>query len=269
MSFQSLSELVKNYESGGDYTAKNPSSSASGAYQFTTSTWQSYAGPQISSQYPTAADAPAAIQDSVFATAVAKNGLNDWTCPGCNPGLVAHLASNPGDANLPLFGGGQLQTGNQASPYIDVGGNPITGPSYYTGTDANGLPAASTNPSDLTNPQPVYAGNTNAQGGGTGSNLGAGQPGYLPPSATGGPAALGITPGLASGIGGWINGIESAVGSWATNAAKSAFATLENWVGRAGLILLAIVIIALALWRLMDPTGEKTQAVIKTAAVAA
>lgn len=106
--FASLADLVKNYESGGDYQATNPGSTASGAYQFINSTWLQYAGAAgiDTRQYPTAGSAPASAQDAVFNQAVAANGLGDWTCAGCNPKLSAYLASNPSAYNLPVQAGG-------------------------------------------------------------------------------------------------------------------------------------------------------------------
>ncbi len=106
MAFQSLADLVKHFESGGNYTAVNPSSGAAGAYQFVPSTWRQY-GSQLgidTSAYPTAAVAPPEVQDAVFKQAVAKRGLGDWTCPGCNPALSSYIAGNPGDARLPPIG---------------------------------------------------------------------------------------------------------------------------------------------------------------------
>jgi hypothetical protein len=49
---------IRKLESGGNYTAKNPSSTASGAYQFLDSSWAGYGG------YRRAADAPAHVQDA-------------------------------------------------------------------------------------------------------------------------------------------------------------------------------------------------------------
>lgn len=106
MAFQSLADLVKHFESGGNYTAVNPSSHAAGAYQFVPSTWRLY-GSQLgidTSAYPSAAVAPPEVQDAVFQQAVAKRGLGDWTCPGCNPALSSYVAANPGDARLPPIG---------------------------------------------------------------------------------------------------------------------------------------------------------------------
>jgi hypothetical protein len=57
---------IRQHESGGNYTAKNPYGSASGAYQFIDSTWRSVLGqiaPQLVGTYPTAASAPPALQD--------------------------------------------------------------------------------------------------------------------------------------------------------------------------------------------------------------
>jgi uncharacterized protein (TIGR02594 family) len=57
---------IKQMESGNDYQAQNPTSSASGAYQFIDSTWQSLtkkAG--IGTEFKSAKEAPAAIQDQI------------------------------------------------------------------------------------------------------------------------------------------------------------------------------------------------------------
>lgn len=58
---------IKGVESGGgDYNAKNPNSSASGAYQFIDSTWRASTKKYgIGQQYPTARSAPPEIQDAV------------------------------------------------------------------------------------------------------------------------------------------------------------------------------------------------------------
>lgn len=52
---------IRKYESGGNYRAENPSSSASGAYQFIDSTWRAITG-----RSDRAKDAPPAVQDAAF-----------------------------------------------------------------------------------------------------------------------------------------------------------------------------------------------------------
>lgn len=60
-----LGARIADCESGGSYTAQNPSSSASGKYQYLDSTWNGYGG------YESAADAPPAVQEERFAKDIA------------------------------------------------------------------------------------------------------------------------------------------------------------------------------------------------------
>lgn len=60
-------------DTAGGYSAQNPSSSASGAYQILDSTWQNYKG------YPTAASAPPHVQDE-RAQQLPKSA---WNGSGC------------------------------------------------------------------------------------------------------------------------------------------------------------------------------------------
>jgi hypothetical protein len=246
MTFASLADLVKNYESsGGDYTAVNRQSGAGGAYQFVPTTWKQYAG-QIgvnTSQYPTAQSAPPQVQDAVFQQAVSQRGLGDWTCPGCNSPLTQYVAAND-VSGLPVMEG--------------YGSNGVT-----TTTGPDGIPTVDVTPSGGNNPPATTS------GGGTGSGqtgLGVGaEIGYTPPASTGGPSTVGLAPGVAS----QINTIASNAINTVTGGLTGWFDSIENWVGRGFLILIAVVVLLVALWRIMDPSGEKTRAVVRDAAVAA
>ena len=65
-STQQILETIKNKESGGNYQAQAKGSSASGAYQFVDSTWQSLVKKYgIGTEFARAGDAPPQIQDAV------------------------------------------------------------------------------------------------------------------------------------------------------------------------------------------------------------
>lgn len=64
-----------NIESGGNPTAKNPKSTASGLFQFLTSTWAGYGGTAFA---PTAAQATPTQQVQVFINATKSGYFGDW-----------------------------------------------------------------------------------------------------------------------------------------------------------------------------------------------
>jgi hypothetical protein len=59
-------------ESGGNPTAYNPSSGASGLFQFLASTWDNYGG------YSEARYAPVSVQEAYFAIEYAADGTSPW-----------------------------------------------------------------------------------------------------------------------------------------------------------------------------------------------
>jgi len=61
-------------ESGGSYSAVNPTSGAGGAYQILPSTWQAYGGQGLPE------DASPAEQDAIAAKIWAAQGPSAWTC---------------------------------------------------------------------------------------------------------------------------------------------------------------------------------------------
>jgi peptidoglycan hydrolase-like protein with peptidoglycan-binding domain len=61
-------------ESGGDYSAANPSSGAGGAYQIMPSTWAAYGGQGLPQ------DAPKAEQDRIAGEIYANQGSSAWSC---------------------------------------------------------------------------------------------------------------------------------------------------------------------------------------------
>lgn len=72
---------VRFCESTNNYKAQNAHSSASGAYQFLTTTWR---GLSSSAGYPTAASAPASVQDAAARELYRQAGTSPWAASsGC------------------------------------------------------------------------------------------------------------------------------------------------------------------------------------------
>ena len=99
-----LAQIAQN-ESGSNYTATNPASTASGAYQMINSTWQMAASNVgiDTSLYPTAKSAPPALQDAAALWLLQTYGPN---------ATITWAASAPA---------GGYPTGNGA-PLIDLSG---------------------------------------------------------------------------------------------------------------------------------------------------
>jgi hypothetical protein len=279
----SLIHFPNNTAWGGSSTA---GSSASGLYGFTTPTWQTYA-PQAGvdiSQYPYAYTAPASVQSQVASV----TPISNWTCPGCNstantlalsPGNVSSSPMDPGNvANLKP--GAALAPGyfsvdqpGAQPPSTSAGTNPTTGlpndTSNLYGSDApNGIDPATGQPyasmtlggqSQYPTTTPGVTGYPNMQlpSGTTGTGGTAGTAGTTNAqgvaSQSGGGTAqqINLSPSTAADLQSYITAPITAFENWAA----AQFGALSNWFTRGMLILLAIVIILVALWK---ATGGST-----------
>ena len=74
---------VRAHESGGNYQAQNPTSSASGAYQFLDSTWRTASSRAGHPGFGSAAAAPWYIQDAVALHMYNNGGRSAWNGTGC------------------------------------------------------------------------------------------------------------------------------------------------------------------------------------------
>jgi peptidoglycan hydrolase-like protein with peptidoglycan-binding domain len=70
----SVPSSIVQCESGGSYSAVNPSSGAGGAYQIMPSTWAAYGGQGLPQ------NAPKAEQDRIAAQIYANQGSSAWSC---------------------------------------------------------------------------------------------------------------------------------------------------------------------------------------------
>ncbi len=66
-------------------------------------------------------------------------------------------------------------------------------------------------------------------------------------AGAGAPVDVSLTPGLASGITGWITSLEQTLTGGITGAVSDWLGSLENWFGRGFLIVIGLVIVGIAL----------------------
>lgn len=74
---------VRRHESGGNYRAENPVSTASGAYQFLDSSWRTLSARAGHGGYGHAASAPPWVQDAVAIYTVNAGWSSAWNGTGC------------------------------------------------------------------------------------------------------------------------------------------------------------------------------------------
>ena len=80
-------QCVMQHESRGNPKAENPTSTASGLFQYIDGTWQHYAKRlKVARKYRHAADAPAWVQWRVALLTVKWNGHGHWKGTGCGFG---------------------------------------------------------------------------------------------------------------------------------------------------------------------------------------
>src|ERR1700761_6616480 len=99
--------LIIQNESTGNPTAQSQSSSASGLFGDITSTWQQALADcncGTTSQYPTAASAPANIQIAANNALINQVGLSPWLCDGCDPKFAAQVAAAGGPSAFQTSG---------------------------------------------------------------------------------------------------------------------------------------------------------------------
>jgi len=106
---------IQAHESGGNYTAQNPTSTASGAYQFIDSTWQfasQHTG--VGTQYATAAQAPPSAQDVNALWLLRNYGPNSTTSWGGSEGPPGGYPDPYQNASIP---------GASTQPIVDLSGD--------------------------------------------------------------------------------------------------------------------------------------------------
>jgi hypothetical protein len=234
---------IRGNESGGNYTAQNPNSTASGAYQFINGTWQNLTQQSgIGLQYSTAGSAPPAIQDAVAAYALTQNP-NANSCSLWGTCDASGIATGPArypvvdvfnatPTQLAASGSGSVL--GSGSQYDTVGPDSSSDGDFYI--TPNG---------PITGP--VGSSVTGTGGVGTPQDVGL-QPGAQQTIA-----------GVGTNIAGSITGVGTTLGNFFSGLIGSG----ANWVTRFFLILIGLVVLAVALWRLVDPDGAKAHAFLR------
>lgn len=229
MALWDLLGSVKKNESGGDYTAQNPNSTASGGYGFINATWNTLARKAGYGQYADdsagttpgqgiAKNAPAGVQDAVASYAASNYDPNST--------YLWKASAPPGGYDTSgLDTGSTTGSGNSASG---------SGMSYDivsdTGTGFPSVPDQRATPSDV-------VGNIDPYGLGFGVDPWS-STGY---SSGGAEITNPLNSGSASGAKWWNDFVK----------------ILGDYLTRFGLILLALILIGAAAWALAKDYGNK------------
>ena len=232
---EGLSRLAQSESSGradlvhypSGFTNSGVKSSASGLYGYLDSTWVTYASRAgvDTSVYPRAYMAPAEVQTAV----ASQTPISHWTCPGCNS-VAESMSGSPQYVSATPGTGGPIQDD----------------PSYSSGR-GTGL---TIDPSDPAATDPA----------GAGTNQGVTGTGVSPSGATTGATT---SSGLKAGTGTPVNvGLQSStvnsITTWLTNwlnegikkPVQEFFGSAQNWFQRLVLMLVAMIILVVALWKL-------------------
>lgn len=138
--------LIIQNESGGNPTAQNATTTASGLFQDTNSTWAEALAAcncGTTAQYPTAASAPSSVQIAANDALINQNGLSDWLCADCDPAFAAQVAADGGvgafqtsdlDTNPADFA--STDTAGGLADFLAANGAGVT----ETGVDETGQP---------------------------------------------------------------------------------------------------------------------------------
>jgi hypothetical protein len=184
------------------------------------------------------------------------NSLLTTTQPGAQGAFANMTRNSPISPNTPLS---QL-VGDGASGFGDGGEG---GMSDTAGLDdqmaaftaQNGTGPGTANPNDPPlDSNLVFSGGSNSIFGSSAATAGQ-QATQAGTQGAGTKIQTSLQPSFSKAIGGWVSSVEGAFGSVVQGATSSVVGSLENWIGRGFLILIAMVIIFVALWMLLQKQG--------------
>lgn len=130
-------EAIKVCESGGDYTAQNPTSTASGAYQFLDSTWQSM---DAAAGYSRAADAPESVQDAAAIELYTEQGTTPWLASYSCWSDSGSLTTGSGESSTATSSGTSTETSSGTSTGAASGRSTEASASDSSAEDAPTVP---------------------------------------------------------------------------------------------------------------------------------